>query len=231
LHAKVIVCGETAVIGSANLSSSGLIEASLLTDDPAAVSQATAFIDQLRRRAKLVDQKFLDHIAAIEVTRRPEQSRRTGQPVHPTGGRCWIVGVHEITKPPRTDEADLISRGEKRARRLSRRRDHTWIRFTGTSRFRGLADAGDMVWQIWLAADRKRPVVLRHSSVVYRQDEPACTRLFLAERPDSEAAALSFKVFQEIAKRAGITGKLGRSTTREIPQETAAQLWQLWPKT
>lgn len=73
LNAKVFVFDRTVAIGSANVSrssSSSLIEAGLLTDDTATVSQATALVESLRGMATPADSAFLRHIAKLKVRNR-----------------------------------------------------------------------------------------------------------------------------------------------------------------
>src|SRR5262245_18363121 len=58
LHTKVLLLGGTAVIGSANLSTTSandLVEAAWVTDAPAAVGMATSFIQELITQAEEID--------------------------------------------------------------------------------------------------------------------------------------------------------------------------------
>jgi hypothetical protein len=231
LHSKIAVCGEIAIVGSANLSNSNLIEASVCTDDPVTVSQALAFIDRLTGMATHVDQAFLNRISAIKVKRTVRGGRRTADPVQVHGGRAWIISVHH--EDPKPGELRDIKRGEKQAteRLSSSRNDINWITYphTNQSRFRRIADEGDAVVQLWYGPNRKRPVALRPSAVLLRQEEKATTRFFIEEGPDIEARSLRFGEFQDIARRAGITARLTLQTTREIRSESARLLQQLWP--
>jgi hypothetical protein len=43
LHSKVLLLGRHAIVGSANMLGSGLIEASVVTDDPSVVSGVASF--------------------------------------------------------------------------------------------------------------------------------------------------------------------------------------------
>jgi hypothetical protein len=82
LHAKVIVFDDTVVIGSANLSRSSrnnLIEAGVVTDNPASVAAARFFIEKLAKQSNQIDESFLERIGRIEVEqRRPDSTRRPG---------------------------------------------------------------------------------------------------------------------------------------------------------
>ena len=78
LHAKVIVCDRTAVIGSANASesSTNLVEAAIITDDHTAAAQSVAMIDQLTEAGRCIDEKYLRRIEAIKVTKQSGGRRR-----------------------------------------------------------------------------------------------------------------------------------------------------------
>jgi hypothetical protein len=233
LHAKLMVFGELAVIGSANLSNSKLIEASVVTDDPTIVSQSKALIDRFARIATAINQRFLDHILAIEVTRRRRSGVRTARPINVTGGRTWIIRVDEITKDLSERESILVSRGERRAEKLlsNERNELVWIRFGRNSRFRKLVSEGDTVLQLWRAAGRKHPMVIPHSTVILRQDEPSCTRLYIEQTPKHESSSLTLADFQRMARRAGMTQRIGPTTMREISAETSALLKRFWQTT
>jgi hypothetical protein len=75
LHAKLLVLGNTAIVGSANLSQSSandLIEAAVVTDQPSTLAQVGRFIEALIEGSQPVDKTFLRRIGAIPVTvRRP----------------------------------------------------------------------------------------------------------------------------------------------------------------
>ncbi len=81
LHAKIMVFGDTAVIGSANISSNSanaLAEVGWVTDQPAEVQEARTLIERLVARAVPIDQAFITRILNIRVRPRP---RGPGQPL------------------------------------------------------------------------------------------------------------------------------------------------------
>lgn len=83
LHAKIMVLGDTAVIGSANISSNsanGLAEVGWITDQPAEVQEARTLIERLIARSVPIDQAFITRILNIRVRPRP---RGPGQPLPP----------------------------------------------------------------------------------------------------------------------------------------------------
>jgi hypothetical protein len=182
LHAKTLVCGRVAVVGSANLSASSadnLIEAAAIMDDATIVAQAAAFIDQLTGLAVPVDYQFLRRILAIKVKRQGWFPRRQISAVEARGGRSWLVGIQELAEGAHPDEADRAEAGSKKARprRSSSRNDVSWIRYIGKDSFRRLASEGDTVVQIWRPIRGKRATVFRPCPILHRQDEGNCVRL------------------------------------------------------
>lgn len=73
LHAKLFVLGTNVIVGSANLTenSERLREAALVSDSPALRAEAINWIEQLKKRAILVDRRFLKGILALQVIRSP----------------------------------------------------------------------------------------------------------------------------------------------------------------
>lgn len=74
LHAKVLVLGHTAVIGSCNLSAHSenvLTEAAWVTDQANAVGAARSFVQSLVPRSTPVDREFIARILRIPVRPRP----------------------------------------------------------------------------------------------------------------------------------------------------------------
>jgi phosphatidylserine/phosphatidylglycerophosphate/cardiolipin synthase-like enzyme len=136
LHAKVFVFDNTAIIGSANVSrnsSSVLIEAALLTDERATVSQASALIESLKEKATIVDSEFISRISKIKVRARkgfgPLQKPKPK--VGRLGGRTWILRVDEVGPSSFPNESEIAAQGEKLAARELLNRDHdvNWVRW------------------------------------------------------------------------------------------------------
>jgi len=157
LHAKLLVLGKFAVIGSANASKSSdnsLIEASIVTSDPGIRSQARAFIEQLVQLATHIDSKFLQRIEQIPVSQRRGAGaggKRKPSSVHIRSPRVWIAGVREMPDDAHLEETDDIEAGTEEAREhlTDPNADIDWIRFVGHSQFRIGAKEGDAVIQVW----------------------------------------------------------------------------------
>jgi hypothetical protein len=69
LHAKVALFGNYAIVGSANMSGSDLIEASIISDNPVVVSGIAAFIKKLSSKPSKLSADDIEKLCAIEVIR------------------------------------------------------------------------------------------------------------------------------------------------------------------
>jgi phosphatidylserine/phosphatidylglycerophosphate/cardiolipin synthase-like enzyme len=94
LHAKVVIAGDTAIVGSANWSANSeanLIEASICSRDPKVVAAATAFVNGLAKYpACRVNQKFLNDMPEPVVQEGGDGRGREE-------GRCWLISLHPLT--------------------------------------------------------------------------------------------------------------------------------------
>jgi hypothetical protein len=233
LHAKVLLIDRVAVVGSANLSNASansLIEAAWIGSNPALVAGVQSFIQELRGRARPVDQRFLDHITGLEVRRRSNGPRRTSQHQIPIrAAHCWLLGLHPMTKQFLEEQAE-IERGEALARERVRTEESNvdWIHWTGNSAFRRQADRGDSVIQIWRER-RSGPVVrvYRHAPILERQEGRGCTRFFVEGFPDEIETAITWTRFRRLLTQVGING-VRNNPCREITNEQSEALYQLW---
>jgi hypothetical protein len=235
LHTKVLLVGGTAVIGSANLSEASaktLVEAAWLTDEPAAVGMATSLVQQLTAQAEAINETFLKRILKIKVKVRPKLVGRSAKPkkVRIPKHRTWLLGVEELLRDY-PEEQEAIESGNRAAEdKIAKSSSEvSWIRWTTNGRFRGEAKEGDSVIQIWSNRRAKNPsVVYRHSPIVYRQEEPSCTRFFVEEFADQEDTGMTWRDFEKLAHRGGVTGKIGSSSARPIAEACAKALFALW---
>ncbi len=94
LHAKVVVAGPRAIVGSSNWSKHSeddLIEASLDTDDPAMVKAAAAFVRKQARRAVQVDQAFIESMPDAEPTKHAAGGGKKSSPDRPA--KAWLLAT------------------------------------------------------------------------------------------------------------------------------------------
>jgi hypothetical protein len=151
LHAKVLLCGGKAIVGSANLSHGSvarLDEAAILTTDSSVVKYVRAWFKQ--RMSELITPKWLDVCAGVYKPPKSSFGPRVMSTKHATEEALWLLGV-QPTKYPE-DEAGVVESGTAQAkRRLSDPQNSKVesIRFPGDDRFR----EGDKVIQIMRTAN------------------------------------------------------------------------------
>jgi hypothetical protein len=230
LHAKVLVMGTKALVGSANLSqasASRLREASLLTSRAVLVSQAKAFVHFAKSEATEVDDDFLTHARSLKVTRKKSQGPPKRRKQKKLGSRLWIVRVHEIESDRYANEEEYVDRAAEKLRRITG--DDTiepvWIRWTGHSRFRREARAGDTVVELWSAHKGKRIAVQPPSAILLRQDTQKWTRFYCD--PTVDRCEVSWTEFQRHLRRLGV-GRITRNSVRQLSKRDAALIQTIW---
>jgi hypothetical protein len=116
LHAKVLLCGSKAVVGSANLSYTSfthLDEAALLTTDAKIVKHVRVWFQQ--RMLEAVSPKWLAVCAKAYRPPRGGFGQRGERTAHATGKAVWLLGI-EFTDYPE-NEAAIAERGLLQAKR------------------------------------------------------------------------------------------------------------------
>ena len=224
LHAKVLALGDTAVIGSANISQSSkddLVEAAVVTTSPSLVSGIKSLVFQLAESGTVVDQAFLSRISKLPVMRRcgPGGKRSSRLSIGALGGSTWIVGVHELADDafPAEHEVAEIGFAGAEEKRTYRNSQVSWIRFVGDGNFRKQAKEGDLVIQVWRPLGRGAVKVFPHATILRRQDEAAGrTRFYLEERPRSASHTLSVARFRSLLRKQGFSAKVGHTSARRI---------------
>jgi hypothetical protein len=235
LHAKVMVFGRVAVIGSANVSVrsvESLVEVAVITDQPSIVAGAHAFLEQLKEQSKRIDEDLLSHMTALEVQPR-RYSHHKRKEINPPACRTWLVAAWPIDLSRYPNEKRYIQKGIERATKRKKLVSSSvdWIRFPGDSRCRREAKRGDSIVEIWYESGPDgEPIVYRHLPILLRQDEPTCTRLYMEEFADSHRTALTWKQFKRLAERVGLSKSMGPYTERLIPEHQSEILFSRWEK-
>lgn len=240
LHAKVMLLDGVAVVGSANISQSSersLIEVALLTDNPAVVSATRNFLQKLQDHSTLIDQSFIRRISSLEVVRSAGRrfylSKKPRLKIKLNTPRTWLVSVTWMDEGRYEKEIPYAEKGAEEAEKLLNKPSSEvgWIRFTkDRSRFVKEAKAGDSVIQISSKSmkSRKPDTVYFHTPILLRQKEPNCTRFFFEHPTNAERTTLTWGQFTKLAKRIGLPFKVGRHTTRLLPEEYSEALVALW---
>lgn len=231
LHAKVLLFGNTAVVGSANMSSSsnGLVEAAVLSDESAVVSAVASLIEQLRRRSSRLTPSRLDALCQIEVIRRgraPVRVARRMPKMTRLGNRTWLVGVRELTRVPNPVEQSAIDTATEKLRgHFDDGEEPDWIRWRGKGLFTRASRNGDSFIQIWRSANAKRPSkVYRTTPVLLKQRRRTWTRFYLR----TPEAFMTWGRFQKLLKDVGYARKVAPGSAHLLPPELGTELNRKW---
>jgi hypothetical protein len=232
LHAKVVVMGSKALIGSTNLSDSSanrLREAALLTARPSVVSQAKAFVHLVKNEATAIDPRFLARILRIRVVRR--QGVRAPRRVHlkQLGSRFWVAWVRELHPDRYQDEEPDVARAIADARRIAGDDsiEPEWLRFTGTSRFRSAARPGDTVVRLWAGRDGRRITVWSPAAILLRRDRRHWTRFYYD--PNEDLQGMPWRQFERHLQRLGVKS-ITKHSVRELTKRDTALVETIWDR-
>lgn len=176
LHSKVIFLGRSAIVGSANMSGSGLIEVSVISDRPNITSGVASFIAQLARPRHELIASQIASLCKIKVVRTGwgnKNRRSNAKPPHKLGKTTWILGVNELTRDPPANEQKSIDRAiaELLESRGSDEDVYNWIRWGKRTRFSKESREGDTLIEISNSKKRKRPIVTRRVPILLKRKE------------------------------------------------------------
>jgi hypothetical protein len=231
LNSKVILLGKHAIVGSANMSGSGLIEASVITDAPSIVSGIASFIAQLSTERSQLDEKAIATLCKINVvgTGWP-RAKPKAKSVRRLGNSTWIVGVNEITRDPTEREQKHIDRANAElSERFGKQDDHNWIRWGKKSRFAKECREGDTIIQIWNRRGGKRPRITRRLGLLLKRHEPDRLRLYIDFRR-SISDEVSWSRFQRILRAAGYSKRVGKFSVQRLDPEMAEAIDRHWTR-
>jgi hypothetical protein len=208
LHSKVALFGNHAIVGSANMSASNLIETSVITDNPVIPSGVAAFIEMLSTKRSRLGAARIAELCAIKVIRRGRpKGRRKANPVRQIGNSTWIVSVRELKRNPSDQQQKRIDRrNQELNERLGKNEDFGWIQWSKKSRFGRECRAGDTLIEIFQRLDRKYPFVTRRVRVLLRDPEPDLVRFYTQEVAD-RSNEVGWSRFQRILKKSNLRGR------------------------
>lgn len=230
LHAKALVSGDLAVIGSSNLSASSatnLIEASLVTRRFQARSQVRAFIQKLIRISTPIDFEFiaraLDLPVAVRLRGKVDLVGSIEQPTNKT----WVVSTSPLSEQIKEREEEFENMCEKTARdRIADPEGSiSWIRWVGRSKFRSTAKEGDTIIELERNKQKNRCRVIQPRPIVVRQDHDKWTRFYLDDAPAT--AGFSWRQFTAKLAESGIKG-IRMNTTRELTPREVDLMELIW---
>jgi hypothetical protein len=243
LHAKVIVLGGWAVIGSANLShrSESLVEAAWVTNDLEAVNQVTSWINELKKQATPIDDLFLQRIQHIPVNPstgdeptcdEPTNDEPTTRDEHrqflPTD-RGWILGVTTLPGEDAAEGQEIINQflGDSNKDKAS---NYTPIKIDKRCNFRDQAAVGDLVIQFWHPDTRTQVPdwVYQPVRIQFRQNEAQCTWFVVDAAP--KETALTWVKFQWLWRSVTGEGNLWPTDELRLDPPRVLGLHTRWPE-
>lgn len=233
LHAKVLLFGDKAVVGSGNMSNSSaktLVEAGILSDHASIVSGVASLIEQLVRQSKPLDKKQIAKLCKIIVDRRGGRGGRSGKRktrISHLGNRTWLIGVYELVREPRAKEQRLINDAKKNLKLSDERAD--WVRWSGEGRFIRDCREGDSLLQIWRpSAATKRPqCVLQASPVLLKQRTKNWTRFYFEAKPGC-GTEMPWGDFKKLLKSLNYPKRLGPYITQLLEPEMVDAIVRNW---
>jgi hypothetical protein len=230
LHAKVLVFGHHALIGSSNLSAlsvTHLREAALLTTRMSARSQTLAFIHQVRQDAEEIDKRFIDRVGKIKLNKAtlPGGSKR-GKRTKVLGHRFWMVSTVPDKKETPAEEEALIAKGEKQAKALFADEDSELdsFRWHPHARFAKDAQPGDTVVQIHCPS-KHRAAVWKPIAILSKQVTPQWVRFYF-ELP-KDHIYVPWGQFERMLKKVGLR-TIKKSSVRELSGRDSALVETIW---
>ena len=227
LHAKVIVWGKYAVIGSSNLSKSSeeyLREATLLTDRRQVRAQILGLIYNLMNESDEQNEESINKLTELPVTKRFRPTPPTPIVDIEPGTSYWIVSVVPIRKV-KEEELPFVAKGEQKALELteSEKSDVSSIRFVGKSAFRQQAKPGDIILEITKSG--RTTSVSEPRPILYRQYHDKWTRFYLELREDMQE--MSWSKFEKELKNIGISN-IVKNSTKKLSEKDSENIDKIW---
>ena len=233
LHSKVMLLGKYALVGSANMSDSGLTEATVLTDDPTIRSGVASFIAHLSTKRSLLSTREIAALCRIKVVRTgwPKGKRKKPVQIPRLGNATWIVGVYDLVRDPSADEQKWIDRAtsEINERLGAAEEEYDWIRWGKKAKFAKECRVGDTLIYIDNPKSGKGRPVTRRRAVLLKRTEPNWVRVYVEETTRA-ADKVNWSRFRRILREAGYARKVGPSSVQRLEQEMAAAIDRKWTR-
>lgn len=233
LHSKVMLLGKYAVVGSANMSGSGLTEAAVLSDEPTIRSGVASFIVQLSTRRSLLKKEHIEALCKIKVVRTgwPNGKRKKPVRVRRLGNATWIVGVYDLVRDPSKDEQKHIDRATSDLNeRLGAVGDeYEWIRWGKKTKFARECRVGDTLIYIDNPKGGRGRIVTRRRPVLLKRTEPKWIRVYIGEAT-RDSREVNWWRFQRILREAGYLRKVSSFSVQRIEPEVASTIDRKWTR-
>lgn len=227
LHAKIVVCGKFAVIGSSNLSKSSeevLLEATLFTDRRQIRAQVLGLIHNFLNVSDEQDENALKNLAKIPVIKGFRITKSKKKLVNEAGTSYWVVSTVPLEKVKEKEEP-FIEEGEQKALEFAESEDSDigWIRYSGKSKFRRQAQSGDIILEI--TKYKRKILISEPRPILYRQDHDDWTRFYL-EMPE-DIQEMSWSKFEKDLKKVGVSS-IKKTSTKKLSSKESMGIDKIW---
>jgi hypothetical protein len=226
LHAKVVVCGKYAIVGSSNLSKSSeedLLEATLITDRRQIRAQVLSLIYNLIRVSTEQDEDSIGKLTELPVVKHFRQAISKKVVATDFGTSYWVIST--VPTEVRNAEIPFVEKGEQKAIELAESEDSDvgWIRWVGKSAFRRDAKPGDIIVEI--SKDGRTTSVIEPRPILYRQDHDNWTRFYVELREDLQE--MSWREFERKLKKIGIQN-IVKNSTKKLSTKDSVLVDSIW---
>jgi hypothetical protein len=233
LHSKVMLIGKYAVVGSANMSGSGLTEAAVLSDEPTIRSGVASFIAQLCTKKSRLDGEDIAALCKIEVVRTGWPKGMPKKPIRipRLGNATWIVGVYDLKRDPAEDEQKRIDRATSdiNERLGAAAEEYDWIRWGKKGRFAKECRVGDTLIHVYNPKSGRGRTITRRRAVVLKRTEPNWIRIYLSEET-RDSHEVNWSRFQRILRAADYPRKVQPGSVQRLEPEMARTVDRKWAR-
>jgi hypothetical protein len=237
LHAKVISLGDTAIIGSANMSANSatdLLEAAIATDAPSIVAGVTSLIYRVCERSLALSTTEIRRLMQIKVTPRLHVPRRqSGRGIAETGATTWLLATSELKAGSFREDQAAAERELPLVKPLMtfQSSEANWIRWPGRDSVREKLRPGDSIIELWSPLGQRDPTrVYRYTTVLSRKERSACSLFFIESRQQSERDSMSSSRFRKLLKHIGFSRTVGRNTACRLKEDLAVLIDTNWKR-
>lgn len=237
LHAKILLLDDQVIIGSANLSATSadhLEEGAVLSNDPTLLSQAKAYLHQLREASRPLERADLEKLVALPVEKQPAPVRKGRKRTPPPGNRCWIVGLRPLDDNDLSPD-DLKAEKDGRKAAAKSKPDASgslrWFRISGNSKFRNDAKPGDRVLVLMPSSEKSKKLdAYKPLTLLARTGGKKRTLFHYDTRESTDDSGLPAQKIQKHLAGSGSKIELKPRMIREIPKDLFDSVAALWPK-
>ena len=226
LHAKVLVCGGTAIVGSANWSHAAenrKVEAVIETDEPSIVAAAKRFVRSLRDRGAVpVDATFLRKMPNPDFPERKD----IGAPSARAEIRHWLRDTGPL---PRTRELQEIKKEyDKDKCGFEDDGEADWLIYRDSDTVASRVVAGDTVTEIWSPEPGGNAVVYPPRRVLKTARKGSFVGILTLASANEESRTVPWRVFRKVALEAGVRRNVTQRSALQLGEDTAKALQDWW---